>query len=603
MRARRSLVTAALLVLTALVLHVGAASVEIPDASWILDHVRALSAPDMEGRQAGTPGAERAAEHVARAFRAAGLQAGGESATFRQTVSVPTGIKIGAPTRLTLVPGPAHALALGTDFAPLAVSESGTAEAEVVFAGYGITAPDLGYDDYAGLDVRGKVVLVLTREPRWQDPASPFRRPEAYHYSDRTHKLINARQHGARAVLVVTHPAASSEPLPALRGMSQPLGIMAAAVSQSAADTLLRGAGQSLAAAASAIDGALAPRSFLVPGARARVEIALIRDRGTTANVVGVLPGTDAQLRSEAIVIGAHYDHLGRGGEGSLAPDETGAVHHGADDNASGVAAVIALAQAFARAGGAPRTLVFAAFGAEEMGLLGSAHYVKQPAWRLDRTALMINLDMVGRLRENKLYVGGVDSGTGLRALVTDAGRDGGLTLDLRGDPFAPSDHTSFYAAGRPVLFLFTGAHPDYHRPSDTWDKINAPGLRSVTAFTARVIAAVAGAATAPAYVKVEATGSARPRGAYGAYFGVIPEFGERGAPGVAITGVRPGSPAERAGLQKGDVLVRFADVEVKTLEDLTFALRSRRAGDRVPLRFVRDGQTHDAEATLEERR
>ena len=604
MLARRSLVSAvALLALVVLALAASAASVEIPDASWILDHVRALSAADMEGRQAGTPGAERAADHVARAFRDAGLTPGGDSGTFRQTVSVPTGLRVGTPTRLTVVPGPAHALSLGTDFAPLAVSESGTAEAEVVFAGYGITAPDLGYDDYAGIDVRGKVVLVLTREPRWQDASSPFRRPEAYHYADRTHKLINARQHGARAVLLVTHPGLATEPLPALRGMSQPLGVMAAAITRRTADALLGGAGQSLAAAASAIDGGMAPRSFVVPGARARLEITLVRDRGTTANVVGSLPGKDAPLSTEAIVIGAHYDHLGRGGEGSLAPDDAGAIHHGADDNASGTAAVIALAQAFARAGGAPRTLVFVAFGAEEMGLLGSAQYVQQPAWPLDRTALMINLDMVGRLREGKLYAGGVDSGTGLRALVTDAGREGGLTLELRGDPFAPSDHTSFYAAGRPVLFLFTGAHEDYHRPSDTWDKINAPGLRSVAAFTARVISAVAGAPTAPACVRVEATASARPRGAYGAYFGVIPEFGERPAPGVAITGVRPGSPAERAGLQKGDVLVRFADVDVKTLEDLTFALRSKRAGDRVPLRFVRDGETREAEATLEERR
>jgi S1-C subfamily serine protease len=173
----------------------------------------------------------------------------------------------------------------------------------------------------------------------------------------------------------------------------------------------------------------------------------------------------------------------------------------------------------------------------------------------------------------------------------------------MRGDPFAPSDHTSFYTAGRPVLFLFTGAHADYHRPSDTWDKVNAPGLRSVADFTARVISAVASTPAAPAYVKVEGTAPARPRGAYGAYFGVIPEFGERPTPGVAITGVRPGSPAARAGLRTGDVIVRFADVDVKTLEDLTFALRSRRAGDRVALRFVRDGQPLEAETTLEERR
>src|SRR6185436_5980562 len=184
-----------------------------------------------------------------------------------------------------------------------------------------------------------------------------------------------------------------------------------------------------------------------------------------------------------------------------------------ADDNASGTAAVIALARAFAKVGGTLRTLVFVAFGAEEMGLLGSAHYVKQPAWPLDRTALMLNLDMVGRVRDGKVYVGGVDSGSGLRAVVGEASRDGGLSVEMRGDPFAPSDHTSFYTAGRPVLFLFTGAHPDYHRPTDTVDKINAAGLRDVATFAARVVSTVASAPVAPAYVKVDAPASARPRG------------------------------------------------------------------------------------------
>jgi membrane-associated protease RseP (regulator of RpoE activity) len=196
-----------------------------------------------------------------------------------------------------------------------------------------------------------------------------------------------------------------------------------------------------------------------------------------------------------------------------------------------------------------------------------------------------------------------VDSGTGLRAAVGEASRDGGLSVEMRGDPFAPSDHTSFYTAGRPVLFLFTGAHPDYHRPTDTVDKINADGLRAVTALAARTIAAVAAAPTAPAYVAVAAPASARPRGAYGVFFGVIPTFGERTDPGVAISGVRAASPAERAGLQAGDVIVRFGDVDVKTLEDLTFALRSKRPGDRVAVIVERGGQARALEATLEERR
>ena len=208
------------------------------------------------------------------------------------------------------------------------------------------------------------------------------------------------------------------------------------------------------------------------------------------------------------------------------------------------------LARAFAAAGGTPRTLIFVTFAGEEMGLLGSAHYVRHPALPLDRTVLMVNLDMVGRLRDDRLFVGGADSAKELRQVVDDAARGLGLTLQLRGDPFSPSDHTSFYTAGRPVLFLFTGAHGDYHRPTDTWEKINAPGLAT-----------------------------------------------------VATLGVRPGSPADKAGVRAGDVIVRFAGVDVKTLEDLTFALRGHRAGDRVDVVVERDGKEHQVSAVLENRR
>jgi hypothetical protein len=449
--------------------------------------------------------------------------------------------------------------------------------------------------------VRGKVVIAMTQEPRSSDPASPFRRPDAYHYSDRRHKIINAREHGARAILLVSHPAAERDALPALRGLSQPWGILAAAVTRAMADTMLTRAGQSLTDRAAAIDQALRPQSAALAGTRVRIQLSVVREQGTTANVIGILPGTDPSLGQEAIVIGAHYDHLGRGGEGSLAPDQTGVVHPGADDNASGTAAVMGLARAFAAAGGAPRTLVFAAFAAEEMGLLGSGHYVKHPTLPLERTILMLNLDMVGRLRDGKIYVGGVDSGNGLRRFVTDAGP--GLALEVRGDPYGPSDHVVFYGAGVPVLFFFTGAHSDYHRPTDIWDRINASGLQTVADFVARVATAVAAQPTPPAYVKVPAPAGGRRGGGYGPFFGVVPDFGQAGRPGVKITGVRPGSPADKAGVQAGDVIVKFAGVEVATLDDLTFALRTRRAGDRVEVVVVRDGQERQVQAILEERR
>jgi hypothetical protein len=573
-----------------------------PTADWLLDQVKILSAPDMEGRASGTPGAARAAAHIAEEFRRAGLAPAGDAGGFLQAFTVPTGIRLGPTNTLAVRAPSARALALGTDFTPLSVSADGAIEGDVAFAGYGITAPDLGYDDYAGIDVRDKVVLVLTREPRPDDPASPFRRPDAYHYSERSHKIINARQHGARAILLAAHPSAS-DALPALRGISQPWGILAAHVSRTVADSLAAASGATLADLARAIDGARAPRSRPLTGARVALAVSLIRERGSTGNVVGILRGTDAALAGEAIVVGAHYDHLGHGGEGSLAPEKVGVVHPGADDNASGTAVVMGLARRLAAAGGLPRTIVFIAFGGEEMGLLGSAHYVKHPAVPLEKTALMLNFDMVGRMRDSRMYAGGVDSGTGLRDVVTGAARDLGLKVEARGDPFAPSDHVAFYNAGRPVLFFFTGAHPDYHRPSDTWEKVDAQGLTVVTELAARIATAVAREPAAPRYVKIEAPQAARPRGAYGPYFGVVPDFAEPDRPGVRVGGVRPGSPAEKAGVRAGDVLVRFAGVTLRNLEDFTFALRGRRPGERIDVTIVRDGQERALEATLEERR
>jgi hypothetical protein len=597
---RRRFMPSLAVVLLVVTAAAGAPGVAPPGADWLLDQVRRLSAPSMEGRAAGTPGATRAARHVARVFEDAGLTPAGDAGTFLQSFDVPTGVRLGEANALDLLAPRPRSLALGSDFIPLAVSSDGDETGDVVFAGYGITAPPLGYDDYAGLDARGKIVLVLRGGPREQDPASPFRRPDAYHYSERSHKVVNAREHGARAALLVAHPASGPEMLPRLRGVSQPSGIVAAAITRQAADALVSPGGRPLAALAAQIDGALAPRSLPL-GVSARVRVTLVRERSVTANVVGVLPGTDPRLREEAIVVGAHYDHLGHGGEGSLAPDSV-AVHPGADDNASGTAAMMGLARAFATAG-APRTLVFVAFGAEEMGLLGSARYVRQPAVPLERTVLMVNLDMVGRLGDGRLYVGGVDSGTGLRAIAGDAARALGLASEMRGDPYAPSDHTSFYAAHCPVLFLFTGAHADYHRPGDTWDKIDARGLERVTAFAARVIAAAAAMPAAPAYVRIEAPAAARPRGGYGPFFGVVPEFGASASEGVRVSGVRPGSPAEKAGVRAGDVLVRFGSVAVKTLEDFTFALRGHRPGDRVTVVIEREGVARTMDAVLEERR
>jgi hypothetical protein len=575
----------------------------VPPASWLVDHVKVLSAPEMAGRASGTPGAERAATHIARVLRDVGLRPGGDGGDFIQRFDVPTGISLGPSNGITIESPLTRLVGPGPEFMPLAASVDGDETLDVVFAGYGITAPSLGWDDYAGIDVSGKAVLVVAGDPGTHDPASAFRRPDAYHYSERSHKVLNARDHGARAVLLVSHPD-RVHPIRPPSGLTQPSGIMGAAIAPDVADVLLQGTG-TLRDLAGAIDRDGKPRSRALGTARVRVRITLVRQRGATGNVVGVLPGTDPRLRDEAVVIGAHYDHLGLGGEGSLAPERHGDVHAGADDNASGTASMMALAKAFAAAGGVPRTLVFVAFSGEEMGLLGSAHYVRHPAWPLDRTVAMLNLDMVGRLRDGKLYVAGVDSGTGLRQIVMDAARSLPLTPELRGDPLAPSDHTSFYTASRPVLYLFTGAHDDYHRPGDTWDKVNGAGLETIARFAGRLVTVLASTRTPPMYARIAAPapeGRTSSRG-YGPVFGIVPDFGSQpGATGVRVTGVRPASPAEKAGLQTGDVILRLGGREVKTIDDFTFVLRSQRPGDRVEVVVRRGDREERMEAVLEAR-
>jgi hypothetical protein len=599
-----------LLALAALLLVSGAlwASDPLPSAAALLGWVRDLSSPAMDGRASGTPGADRAARYIAEHFRRLGLRPGGDSGDYFQGFSVPTRVRLDPGNALDLQApgGTPRAFAAGPDFMPFAFSDDGDVSAEVVFAGFGISAPPLGYDDYAGLDARGKVVLIMTGEPRERDPHGPFRAPEHFHYTELRHKVLNARQHGAGAVVIVEHPGRPNDAPRPIRGTSPAWGVLAASATRAVGDAMLAPAGLGLAALQQEIDRALAPRSRPLAGVTARLRVRLVREQSPTANVVGVLPGTDAALRDEAVVVGAHYDHLGRGSPFSLSPDDADRVHPGADDNGSGTAMVMGLADAFARGGGGRRTLVFVTFSGEEIGLLGSTHYVRHPAVPIERTVAMVNFDMVGRMRDDQLIVMGVDSGQGLRALVEQAAAGLDVKLALRGDGIGPSDHTAFYNRDRPVLFFFTGTHGDYHRPGDTADKIDADGMRKVATVAVRAIRALADRPDAPAFVKVApavASGSTSGGGGYGPYFGSVPDFGDSPAPGVRLSGVRAGSPADRAGLRAGDVIVAFAGVAVRTLDDLTFALRSRRPGDTVEVRYLRDGQEHTVQSVLEQRR
>jgi hypothetical protein len=319
---------------------------------------------------------------------------------------------------------------------------------------------------------------------------------------------------------------------------------------------------------------------------------------GTGRNVIALLDGSDPALRDEAIVVGAHYDHLGHGGAFSLAPGER-AIHNGADDNASGVGALLAIAETLARGPRPARSVVFVAFTGEEFGLLGSSHYAAHPAVPLERTRAMLNLDMVGRLEDDPLLVYGVETAAEWRAIVRAAADAAGVPVVKHGDGFGPSDHTSFYARDIPVLHFFTNVHEDYHRPSDVWERVDADGLRRVSALAAEIAREVAD--RRPPLTLQRGAGAPQQAGAgtgYGAYLGTIPDFSPV-EHGVKLSGVGAGSPAERAGLRQGDVIVAMNETEIADLYAFTDALRERRPGDEVRVTVLRDGARLTVRAVL----
>ena len=312
---------------------------------------------------------------------------------------------------------------------------------------------------------------------------------------------------------------------------------------------------------------------------------------GVGRNVVALLEGSDSELRAEAIVVGAHYDHLGWGGVGSLAPDER-AVHNGADDNASGVAALLEVARSLASGPRPARSIVFIAFTGEESGLLGSAHHVGNPAVPIARTRAMLNMDMVGRLGDRPLIVNGRGTAQEWPRLIAEAARAESIAVVTGEDGYGPSDQTSFYARDVPVLHFFTNTHSDYHRPTDDWQSVDAAGLVRVASVVARLARAAADQRTTLTLVRGagRAPSAQGGGGGYGAYLGSIPDFSPV-EHGVRITGVRAGSPGEKAGMMAGDTIIRFDETDIPDIYALTAALRSRKAGDAVVVTVLRDGR------------
>lgn len=615
-----------------------------PSVSRLQQIISYLASDALEGRRTGTQGASDAAQYIAGEFARFGLRPGMAGSTrahaemrYLQPFPFVSKVELGKNNSLTVV---THAVSevpngilketfqVGVDWMPLGFSTNGTVQSNgIIFAGYGISAAEIKHDDYQVSQPKDRIAIIFDGTPDGDNPHGQFIQAGQVRF-----KAAAARAAGARALIII-----SGENKLADEGLSRltydnagEAGLPVIVVSRKAAKSLIRDI--------SYYEKRAAAMSYELPITKdVSLTVDVNRRDSPSFNIIGILPGSDPKLKDEAIVIGAHYDHLGRGGEGSLAPRE-GEIHHGADDNASGVAGLLELARILSTQNPKPRrTIVFIAFSGEEEGLIGSNYYVNHPIVPLSNTVAMINMDMIGRLKEQKLIIGGVGTASEWRSVIANdslesqpttiaqlanpdrtpgkvtynIGADGNVasatihaqrfSLTLNEDGYGPSDHSSFYSKQVPVLFFWTGTHDDYHKPSDTADKINYEGEARIVSFVASIVRDLDKSDKRPTYTVAKSDSQGRSTG-FRVYLGTIPNYADSND-GLKLDGVRDDSPAAKAGLKAGDKIVKMAGREVKNVYDYTYALGEMKAGEEYEVELMRDGKRMTLKITPEARK
>jgi aminopeptidase YwaD len=545
-------------------------------------HVKYLASPELEGRFAIAPGAHRAADYIARVFEQSGLEPKGTNGYF-QDWELTLGFKPGADNSLKIRGGriweaPVEAIR------PLNLTANTKVEGELVFVGYGISQPNAGYDDYESVDVSGKIAVILRGAPNWEGVGADIQRAARI-----APKVQTALQKGAVGVILVNQPD-NDRLLPlGMRGRAPAANAALLNVQASVGDKLLQPLGLTVAEAVKRINEKGLPISAEL-NLSAEMSASIEPNRGVARNVVGFIPGNDPQLRDEVIVIGAHYDHLGYGEVGSLAP-EPGDIHPGADDNASGTAAIMELARLLAQnRDRLKRSVLVIAFSAEEEGLLGAEYFVQNPTVPRENIVAMLNFDMVGRMSNNRVSISGVGTAAEWESILK-AANTANLNLQLGQSASGGSDHMPFMRREIPVLFFFTGMHPDYHRPSDTWDKINYEGQAQIVALAERVVYDLASRPERPKFTRPQQPQPQQgaQRSGFRVRIGLIPSYSEQ--EGVLLEGVAPGSPAEQAGLKAGDRIVAVMGQRIRNIEELTSLYDKMEPGKPVEFTIVREGK------------
>ena len=556
-------------------------------ADQVLTRIAFLADDGLEGRESGTDGGKKTEEWVASEYARFGLEplslAKGSPFTDVPIAGRPIpeqswiefGVEGAAPQKVSPDKGSG----------PFSFSASGEVSGPLFFAGFGISAKGDGYDDYEGVDVKGKVVLVLRHGPAEKDPASPWNKPMTrmgeLAFSAKAKRAADA---GAAAVLLVNDSNHKDDALPVeAAGEASPIPVVA--VRRATADLLLKPLGKTITEMQAEIDADRKPRSRAVTGMKVKVKATIA---GTTArNVVYVRRGTDPALKDEAVLVCAHMDHVGRGFFGSIAKGGAGQIHNGADDNASGTAAVLEIAEALAAGAPTKRALVFASWCGEEKGLIGSQWFTEHPLWDLTKIAVCVNLDMVGRYRDaTEKDAGLIAEGTPTAVGTADAIKRLAAARKLRyttdsWDAWEQSDHAAFYARGVPSLFLHTGIHEDYHTPTDDWWKVPAEPEARIAQMSADLVRELADSPARPVFAKKP------PRPVLGVRLDDAP-----GGAGARLVAVVPGLGANAAGLQVNDVISRFGTAKIASAADLSAAIQASKPDDVVEVEFTRAGKT-----------
>ncbi len=574
-------------------------------------HAGALASGFSDGRLTGTAGERIATSYVARAFRSFGLEPAGDNGTYFQEFGFTAGVSLAEDNRLSLESTSRDErldFEVDREWRPFAFSNLGSVEAsQVVYAGYGIVAPAEGdhpaIDAYADLDVTGRWVLVFRYVP---EGLSQSARQHLHRYSSRRYKAMVARDLGAAGILVVSGPNSKvREQLAPLRFDVSLSGssIAALSITDDVAKTLLRESGKHLERLQDEADRGPAVKGFVLDGVRLAANVALEQQRSRGRNVLARLQ-VGSEPTPDRVIVGAHVDHLGHGeGASSLArAEEKGQIHYGADDNASGVAAVLEIAEQMAalRDRGellAKRDILFAAWSGEEIGLLGSNHFVNdlldphaEEQDLSEQIFAYLNMDMIGRLEKNASLFGMSSSSIWERE-VEKSNVAIGLSISPQQDSYLPTDATPFYMKGVPILSASTGAHVDYHTPRDRAEKLNYPGLRDIARLIAAVTRSLVGRAERPDYIATTMPARSQGESRVRVYLGTIPDYSQSDLAGVLLSGVGKEGPAEEAGIRSGDIIVEVAGRTIENIYDYTYALDALKVDEPASIVVLRDGQ------------